>query len=129
MPICQIPEYEMPIYRFLRGRAELVLSSGAFTLYEYLLRSDKTEYPLTVDDKHFSRDHLLAWASYNLQSETGGVFPEYARELDCLHCLNTEEIAMLKSLIHGISPIPPNALDELMFGTANIGSIHDRKGL
>lgn len=106
MPVCQIPEYEMPIYRFLLGRAVLVRSDGAFTIYEYLVRSDKTEYPLTVGDTHLSRDDLLAWASYNIQGETGGEFPEYAGELECLRPLKPEELTTLKTLLHGIPPVP-----------------------
>lgn len=60
-----IPSYESPKFRFLQGRGEITLSKNGFatTLWEFLLHSKASEYPLYIEGDLYDKDALLQIAA------------------------------------------------------------------
>ncbi|MCL4447066.1 MAG: hypothetical protein M1556_01405 [Candidatus Thermoplasmatota archaeon] len=74
-----IPEWEDPIYRFLKGRGELLANSKsgpAFTLWEALVNFSEEQYPLKVTNQKFYKEDLLFQACDILDSDE-----KYAKSL------------------------------------------------
>ena len=60
-----IPEWEMPVHRFLGGKAELLESSPdgkAFTIWEALAYFKDEDYPLIIEGKEYSKELLIFYA-------------------------------------------------------------------
>jgi len=62
------PEYESPIFRFLKGCGELKKASDerAFTLWEAILYFRDDEYPIWVEGEIFNKEDLLYYAAQSL---------------------------------------------------------------
>jgi hypothetical protein len=57
-----VPQWESPKHRFLQGRGEIKIGSSggpAASLWELVLHSEDTEYPLFLGGERFSKDDLL----------------------------------------------------------------------
>lgn len=60
-----IPEYESPSYRFLQGRGEITLGSNglATTLWEFLIHTKESQYPLYLEGSIYNKEELLIEAA------------------------------------------------------------------
>jgi len=60
-----IPGYESPIFRFLQGRGEIHIGNDgpATTLWEFLIHSKDSDYPLFLDGISYSKKYLLLCAA------------------------------------------------------------------
>jgi len=60
-----VPGYESPAYRFLQGRGEIILGKNgpATTLWEFLIHSKDSQYPLYLEGNIYSKNELLLEAA------------------------------------------------------------------
>lgn len=69
-----VPDWQDPIFRFLRGCGELQVNNQegkAFSRWEALVYFKDEEYPLEVNGKEFSKDDLIFAARGCFEGDEG----------------------------------------------------------
>lgn len=77
-----IPPYEYPAFRFLQGRGEIMLNSEdgpVTTLWEFLIHSRDSDYPLLLDGELFAKEDLLLIAA-DLLPQISDVIEHWVRK-------------------------------------------------